>query len=280
MINTILVLLWIASVLCIFYFWKKKPNRKYKWASVITCVVLFLAIGLLPENQAQSNKTTEVQKTSSSSANSSKAKSNSSIASSSSSTKKSSSSSATAKPSSSKEKQAPTRNKLQRFILKHKAEKLQLGTSMNEVEKKLGKPVRKDGQMLTYDDFYLNFENDKLIGSDLPAIQKKVSKKIKKEKQDKKDYQTRLQSFAQSFGTKPVEELQRMPSVYTSDHVEDNMVYTWHPDGLPMLIRVDSPGNFTTVYQYDRNGEHNALGKKLYEGRTIYQKQKAPVVYD
>lgn len=94
------------------------------------------------------------------------------------------------------------------------------------------------------------------------------------------EYKQRLSSFAQAFGTKPVDQIQRMPSVYTADHVEDNMVYTWHPDGLPMLIRVDSPGNFTTVYQYDRNGEHNALGKKLYEGRTIYQKQKAPVVYD
>lgn len=265
MVNTILVLLWILSIIGIFYFWKKKPNKNYKRASIIACIILFFIIGLLPENQKQSNKTTEVSKVSSSSSNSIKPKNSSSTVS---------------KASSSGKAQTPRRNKLQKLVLKRKAERLKLGTSMSEVEEELGKPVRKDGQMLTYDDFYLNFENNKLIGSDLPAIQKKVDKKIKKEKQDKKDYQTRLQSFAQSFGTKPVEEIQRMPSVYTSDHVEDNMVYTWHPDGLPMLVRVDSPGNFTTVYQYDRNGVHHALGKKLYEGRTIYQKQKRPIVYD
>lgn len=83
----------------------------------------------------------------------------------------------------------------------------------------------------------------------------------------------RLKSFAQSFGTKPVAEIQRMPSVYTSDQVEDNMVYTWHPQNMPLLVRVDAPGNFTTVYKYDKNGEHNALGEKLYTGRTIYQRQ-------
>lgn len=83
----------------------------------------------------------------------------------------------------------------------------------------------------------------------------------------------RLKSFAQSFGTKPVAEIQRMPSVYTSDQVEDNMVYTWHPQDMPLLVRVDAPGNFTTVYKYDKNGEHNALGEKLYTGRTIYQRQ-------
>lgn len=265
MVNTILVLLWMLSIVGIFYFWKRKPNKSYKRASIVACIILFFAIGLLPENQKQSNKTIEVSKVSSSSSNS---------------IKHNNSSSTVSKSSSSGKTQTPRRNKLQKLILKRKAERLKLGTSMSEVEEELGKPVRKDGQMLTYDGFYLNFENNKLIGSDLPAIQKKVDKKIKKEKQDKKDYQTRLQSFAQSFGTKPVEEIQRMPSVYTSDHVEDNMVYTWHPDGLPMLVRVDSPGNFTTVYQYDKNGVHHALGKKLYEGRTIYQKQKRPIVYD
>lgn len=68
---------------------------------------------------------------------------------------------------------------------KQKAKKLELGTSKKKVIKKLGKPERDDDQMLTYHDFVLYFENDKLVGSDLPAIQKKVDKKIAAKKAKK-----------------------------------------------------------------------------------------------
>lgn len=143
----------------------------------------------------------------------------------------------------------------------------------------MGKPVRKEKQMLIYDDFYLTFENNKLIGSDLPAIQKKVDKKIAKEKEAKKQKEEELKGYAQAFGRKPVDTLQSMPSVYDGQRVEDDMVYKWQPDGLPLMFRVDSPGNFTTVYQYDKNGKYGLLGRVLYEGRTIYQKQKPTYIY-
>lgn len=184
MLNTLLVILWIVSVVCIIYF-VRKHNSTGKWSSVIACVVLFLAIGLLPSNQ---QKTKQAKESSSSSASSS---------------------------------------------------------SYHSMSVKEAKSHKK---------------------------QTSCSESTQANKQ-------RLTSFAQAFG-KPVDQIQRMPSVYTADQVDDNMVYTWKPDGLPKLVRVDSPDNFTTVYKYDKNGEHNALGEKLYEGRTIYQKQKAPIIYD
>ncbi|WP_323074954.1 hypothetical protein [Limosilactobacillus reuteri] len=268
MLNNILSIIWIALIICIFYFWKKKPNKRYMWASIIGVIVLTFLIGSLPQNK-QFNKTNDVETAASSNFTSG---SNNSASSS----KQSHSSSKAKKESSSK----PKRNRIQIMILKHRAKGLELGTSKSTVEKKLGKPDQDNGQMLLYDDFNLYFEKGKLVGGDLPAIQKKVDKKVAKEKEQRKEEQSRLTGYAQAFGRKPVDTIQSMPSVYTSDHVEDNMVYTWHPDDSPMLVRVDSPNNFTTVYKYDKNGEHHALGTTLYQGRTIYQKQSNNNGYD
>ena len=260
MLNNILSVVWIILIACIFYFWKKKPNKKYKWASIVAFIAVTCLIGTLPENksQTQHEQATESSSVSSSSSHSSSLQSKSS-------TKK--------QVKEHKEEQPPKRNKIQKFWLKHKAGKLKLGTSKSDVEKELGKPDQDDGQIVLYDNFKLYFENNKLVGGDLPAIQKKVDKKIAKEKQERKEEQSKLTGYAQAFGRKPVDTIQSMPSVYTADHVEDNMVYTWHPDDSPLLVRVDSPNNYTTVYKYDKNGEHGALGHTLYQGRTIYQKQ-------
>lgn len=266
MLNNILSIIWIALIICIFYFWKKKPNKKYLKASIIGFVAVTLLIGLLP----QSNTTKETTKTAEAT----------SVSSSSRVTSSSSFKDSTSHNSSKDKSSEPKRNKIQKWWLKRKAGKLELGTSKAQVEKKLGKPDQDNGQMLLYDNFNLYFENNKLVGGDLPAIQKKVDKKIAKEKQERKEEQSKLTGYAQAFGRKPVDTIQSMPSVYTSDHVEDNMVYTWHPDDSPMLVRVDSPNNFTTVYKYDKNGEHHALGTTLYQGRTIYQKQNNNNGYD
>lgn len=88
-----------------------------------------------------------------------------------------------------------------------------------------------------------------------------------------------MKGYAQAFGRKPVDTIQSMPSVYSADRVEDNMVYKWHPEGLPLMFRVDAPNNFTTVYEYDKNGKCGLLGRVLYQGRTIYQKPATQVVY-
>lgn len=84
----------------------------------------------------------------------------------------------------------------------------------------------------------------------------------------------RLKSFAQSFGTKPVAEIQRMPSTYVTEQVGNKTIYGWHPEGFPELVRVDDPEtNNTDVYVFDKNGQDNMLGQHLYTGRTIFQKQ-------
>lgn len=151
---------------------------------------------------------------------------------------------------------------------KQKAKKLELGTSKKKVIKKLGKPERDDDQMLTYHDFVLYFENDKLVGSDLPAIQKKVDKKIA----DKKAKKEQLKGQAQYFGRRPVDYIQKMPSAYKAVRSGDEMWYLYNPgDGQPLLLRVDEPGDMTTVYVYDKKKE-NGRGQVLYTGRTIYQK--------
>lgn len=266
MLNNVLSIIWIALIIFIFYFWKKKPNKKYLKVSIISFIAITLLIGLLP----QSSSTKEATKTAEAT----------SVSSSSRVTSSSSFKDSTSHDSSKDKSSEPKRNRIQKWWLKRKAGKLELGTSKAQVEKKLGKPDQDNGQMLLYDNFNLYFENNKLVGGDLPAIQKKVDKKIAKEKQERKEEQSKLTGYAQAFGRKPVDTIQSMPSVYTSDHVEDNMVYTWHPDDSPMLVRVDSPNNFTTVYKYDKNGEHHALGTTLYQGRTIYQKQTNNNGYD
>lgn len=151
---------------------------------------------------------------------------------------------------------------------KQKAKKLELGASKKQVIKKLGKPERDDNQMLTYHDFVLYFENDKLVGSDLPEIQKKVDKKIAVKNARKKQ----LKGQAQYFGRRPVYDLQKMPSSYKAVRSGDEMWYLYNPgEGQPLLLRVDEPGDMTTVYVYNKKKE-NGRGRLLYTGRTIYQK--------
>lgn len=261
MLNNILVILWIILIIYIFYFWKKKPNKKYKWVSIVAFVAITCLIGSLPENKSQTHheQTTKFSSISSSSSHSSSLQSNSS-------SKK--------QAKQNKEKQSPKRNKIQKIWLKHKAGKLKLGTSKSDVEKKLGKPDQDDGQIVLYDNFELYFENNKLVGGDLPALQNKFDRKRKKDKESRKNYNMRLQSFAQSFGRKPVDTIQSMPSTYvTEEDGNGNTIYGWHPEGLPELVRVDSGNNNTDVYLYDEHGENKMLGKHLYHGRTIYQKQ-------
>lgn len=90
-----------------------------------------------------------------------------------------------------------------------------------------------------------------------------------------------IKGFAQRFGTKPFEEIQRMPSVYkVTDLGNGEIQVGWHPENMPLLIRVDNTTqNITKVYQYDKN-KSDRRGKLLYTGRTIYQKNKRPVVYE
>lgn len=96
----------------------------------------------------------------------------------------------------------------------------------------------------------------------------------------KKLNKSKLKGFAQAFGKKPVDTIQSMPSTYvTTQDDSGNTIYGWHPKGLPELVRVDSQNNNTDVYLYNKKGKNKMLGKHLYHGRTIYQKQKTTVIY-
>lgn len=91
---------------------------------------------------------------------------------------------------------------------------------------------------------------------------------------------TKLKGYAQAFGRKPVDTIQSMPSTYvTTQDNSGNTIYGWHPKGLPELVRVDSQNNNTDVYIFNKKGKNKMLGKHLYHGRTIYQKQKPTVIY-
>ncbi|MCC4372238.1 hypothetical protein [Limosilactobacillus reuteri] len=149
------------------YYWRKK-NKTKKWIFLLLTILTSVIFTQTPYYKEQAVKNAESQRI-----NSSKKASLSSQKSKSSSIKKDKADkSENTNSKSSSEKQRHKSNKISRYFTKKKAEGLKLGTAKNNVIKKIGKPVRNDGQMLTYDDFILYFENDKLVGGNLPAIQK------------------------------------------------------------------------------------------------------------
>lgn len=163
-------------------------------------------------------------------------------------------------------------------VQKIKAENLKIGTSKEKVIKELGKPVDNSDGLLTYHDFNLYFENNKLVGGNLPKLQKKAEKAACERKQSEKNKQQQIQNFAQSFGQEPVEEVQKKTMVYPSQRVGNNMMYSWKPDkDMPTYIRIDDEHGFTTVYLADSNAK-NGLGRQLYQGKTIMKKNKQPVI--
>lgn len=117
-----------------------------------------------------------------------------------------------------------------------------------------------------------------LVGFSLSACGRQIQKQkdesaASSRVESRKNYQSRLQGFAQAFGRKPVDKIQSMPSTYvTTQDSNGDTVYGWHPDGLPELVRVDSANNNTDVYLYDEHGQEQMLGEHIYHGRTIYQK--------
>lgn len=161
---------------------------------------------------------------------------------------------------------------------KIKAENLKIGTSKEKVIKELGKPVDNSDGLLTYHGFHLYFENNKLVGGNLPKLQKKAEKAASERKQSEKNKQQQIQNFAQIFGQEPVEEVQKKTMVYPSQRVGNNMMYSWKPDkDMPTYIRIDDEHGFTAVYLADSNAK-NGLGRQLYQGKTIMQKNKQPVI--
>ncbi|MFD1471042.1 hypothetical protein [Companilactobacillus mishanensis] len=115
---------------------------------------------------------------------------------------------------------------------------------------------------------------------------KKSSKKIKSKQSEAKEPRKKdkssnnvemLKGYAQSFGLKDSETIQRLVgSAYSSTVIDNNMAFGWWtPYGS--LIRIDdSQSQITYVYKSDKQSS-TGLGELLYQGHTIIQ--KAPSKY-
>lgn len=250
--GNLLAFLSFASFIAIFYFWLKKHNKKWIIISIIATFLFGGLYSLTPEYKQDEAKQTQEDK---------------------------------------KKQNLNDKKDDSKSTLLKRAKSLKYGMSVKEVKKIMkvkpsGEEKDEAGNVsLTYgkDIVGLGFEKDSklIIGtSGAPQITKKGEKAATKKKEKRDNYNNKLKGFAQSFGIKPSEEIQRMPSVYKTVEDGDNLLILWNPgDGLPILLRKDNTiTNVTTVYVYNRKGD-NPEGKLLYTGRTIVQKNKRPVIY-
>lgn len=99
-----------------------------------------------------------------------------------------------------------------------------------------------------------------------------------KSTQDEQQHdQSMLKSYANSFGMKDAETVQKMVgSAYSSQYIDgQGMTYAWATQ-YGTLMRVDDTNNkITTVYLYNKDTQ--SMGEVLYQGQTILQ--KAPRQY-
>lgn len=282
--GTILSLIWVASIVCIWYFWRKKPNKKYLLTSVAVLVASTFLYSLTPEYRTNSAKREAESASKASSKSISKKEASESI--SRAEADKKEKNTAKAKSSSSKKDDVSDKQLLKR------AKKLKYGMSYDEVKKIMAtKPTTDERDESGYYTLQYNVstvilgfdEKDKLNQGieGAPQISKQAQAAAKKSKEESSNNRNTIAGFAQSFGQKPVEKLQRMSMVYTSERIGDNMYYIWDTGNKTVgkLVRVDDPQRFTTVYQYDENGQDGLLGKQLYSGRTIMNNPQKVYIY-
>lgn len=281
--GTILSLIWVASIVCIWYFWRKKPNKKYLLTSVAVLVVSTFLYSLTPEYRADSAKREAESASKASSKSISKKEASESISRAEADKKEKN----TAKAKSSSKKDDVSDKQLLK-----RAKKLKYGMSYDEVKKIMAtKPTTDERDESGYYTLQYNVstvilgfdEKDKLNQGieGAPQIAKQAQAAAKKAKEESSNNRNTITGFAQSFGQKPVEKLQRMSMVYTSERIGDNMYYIWDTGNKTVgkLVRVDDPQRFTTVYQYDENGQDGLLGKQLYSGRTIMNNPQKVYIY-
>ncbi|MEY8737145.1 hypothetical protein AB9M75_07985 [Lactobacillus sp. AN1001] len=317
--GNILSIIIVASAFFIWYFWKKKPNKKFFRISLIVLIlssVLFPTTKEYKDNQKQeaSEKIASSQEVSSVSeskkAASEKAESDKKASEAAESKKNAD---AKAKESSKKHEATKVRNTESSSGTKSTKEKSSSSSNADNDKRMLLKRAKKLKYMMPYDEVkkimkvtpttdnkdesgyqtleygngivILGFdENNKLNqGTEgAPQIEKQAQSSIKKAKEESSNNRERKLSFAKTFGQKPVEKLQKLVGiVYASTRVGDSMYYMWDTDekGVGKLIRVDDPQQFTTVYEYDKNGRDGLLGKELYSGRTIINKPGTTYIY-
>ncbi len=304
--GTLLSLIFFASIFGIWYFWKRKPNKKYLISSIVALVLSTFLFSFTPEYK-QTKLEREQERTAESSKKEKSISESKKLASKIESSKKASSISESKKLASEKKssqaketskKKETTKSSIKASsssdskALLRRAKKLKRGMSYDEVKKIMKDTPTTDERgesgtyLLQYDinTVILSFdENDKLTAAieGAPQIAKQAQESIKKAKKESSDNRDKLIGFAQSFGRKPVEKLQKMSMVYTSERIGDSMYYVWDTgeESVGKLVRVDDPEKFTTVYQYDENGQDGMLGKQLYSGRTIMDNPTKVYIY-
>lgn len=170
---------------------------------------------------------------------------------------------------------------------KVRARKLKFGMSLKKVKSIMGKPYKeyKDESgywSLEYSKGDITFgfnENKKLnyANGAAPQVEKQGYAYASSQKKDRKNKHERLIGFAQSFGRKPFDTIQKMPSVYKTFEDNGYMYTLWNTGNLGILVRIDdTSNNVTKVFKYDKDTD-DKLGELLYTGRTIIQKEKRPV---
>lgn len=300
--GTLLSLICVGSIVSIWYFWRKKPDKKYLIISVVALITSSFLYSLTPEykkdlakKEAESSSKAISKKIASESV--SRAESSKKQQSVVKDTKKetdkkvSSATKTVAKSSTSKSKASA--KKVSAKELLRRAKKLKYGMSYDEVKKIMKETPTTDNkdesgyQTLEYDNgkVILGFDENNKLNQGVegaPQIAKQAQSSIKKAKEESSNNRERQLSFAKTFGQKPVEKLQKMVGiVYASERVGDSMYYMWNTGekGVGKLVRVDDPQHFTTVYEYDENGQDGLLGKELYSGRTIINKPGTTYIY-
>lgn len=286
MLGNLLVLLTFISFVAIFYFWLKKHDKKWVIISIVATLIFGTFYSFTPEYKEELAKQAQEKK-----ARNNEAKRRSSIKKQN--NKKSQSSTKKARKSSNKStKSRKTQHKeTSKSTLLKRAKKLKYGMTIDKVKKVMkDKPSKEEkdevGNMTLMwgnDVVYLGFDKNNKLNQAIegaPQIEKQAKKTAKNKTKNKEENNNKLIGFAQAFGTKPSEEIQRMPSVYKTLEYGNDLYIIWNPgNGLPTLLRVDDTvNNVTKVYKYDKNS-NDRKGKLLYTGRTIIQKNKRPIIY-
>lgn len=309
--GTLLSLICVGSIVSIWYFWRKKPDKKYLIISVVALITSSFLYSLTPEykkdlaekeaessNKAISKKeasesiSKKIASESASRAESSKKQQNVVKDTKKETDKKVGSAPKTVAKSSTSKSKASAKKVSDKELLR-RAKKLKYGMSYDEVKKIMKETPTTDNkdesgyQTLEYDNgkVILGFDENNKLNQGVegaPQIAKQAQSSIKKAKEESSNNRERQLSFAKTFGQEPVEKLQKMVGiVYASERVGDSMYYMWNTGekGVGKLVRVDDPQHFTTVYEYDENGQDGLLGRELYSGRTIINKPGTTYIY-
>lgn len=167
------------------------------------------------------------------------------------------------------------------------AYQLRLGMSEEQVKKIIGDPNMYDDYSWSYATGFVYFKNGKVSGGTLGSLSSQVmdsassssSTVQSKSSQTPENSENTQKAFAQSFGQKAVDRIQKMPSVYKTAQLDaTTMEYMWN-SGHGIMIRLDTADRMTNVYLYDSNANYGK-GLLLYSGRTVFTNPKVYNFYN